>query len=161
MVELHHDAKVDAPSGTAMMTARRMADASAEWNPDPTRTETLSGARGALGPGGIRIHALRMAGLVAHQEVILGTQGQTLTIRQDSYDRSSFMPGMLLAVRAVADRPGLTVGLEPLLGCSRLRSPGCRPLVGRAAAGGGSAPRTRPLRAVRGGIRPSGRGRGL
>ena len=116
VVELHHDAKVDAPSGTAMMTARRMADASAEWNPDPTRTETLSGARGALGPGGIRIHALRMAGLVAHQEVILGAQGQTLTIRQDSYDRSSFMPGMLLAVRAVADRPGLTVGLEPLLG---------------------------------------------
>ena len=116
VVELHHDAKVDAPSGTAMMTARRMADASAEWNPDPTRTEVVPGARGALGPGGIRIHALRMAGLVAHQEVILGVQGQTLTIRQDSYDRSSFMPGMLLAVRAVADRPGLTVGLEGLLG---------------------------------------------
>ena len=116
VIELHHDAKVDAPSGTAMMTARRMADASAEWNPDPTRTEVLPGARGALGPGGIRVHAVRMAGLVAHQEVILGAQGQTLTIRQDSYDRSSFMPGMLLAVRAVADRPGLTVGLEPLLG---------------------------------------------
>ncbi len=116
VIELHHDAKVDAPSGTAMMTARRMADASGEWNPDPTRTEVLPGARGALGPGGIRVHAVRMAGLVAHQEVILGAQGQTLTIRQDSYDRSSFMPGMLLAVRAVADRPGLTVGLEPLLG---------------------------------------------
>ena len=117
VVELHHDAKVDAPSGTAMMTARRMADASAEWNPDPTRTETLSGARGALGPGGIRIHALRMAGLVAHQEVILGTQGpdahdppRTPTTGPRSW------PGMLLAVRAVAERPGLTVGLEPLLG---------------------------------------------
>ena len=116
VIELHHDAKVDAPSGTAMMTARRMAGASAEWNPDPTRTEVLPGARGGLGPAGIRVHSVRMAGLVAHQEVILGAQGQTLTIRQDSYDRSSFMPGMLLAVRAVADRPGLTVGLEPLLG---------------------------------------------
>ena len=116
VVELHHDAKVDAPSGTAMMTARRMADASDEWNPDPTRAEVLPGARGGAGPGGIRVHSVRMAGLVAHQEVILGAQGQTLTIRQDSYDRSSFMPGMLLAVRAVADRPGLTVGLEPLLG---------------------------------------------
>ena len=116
VIELHHDAKVDAPSGTAMMTARRMAGASAEWNPDPTRTEVLPGARGGSGPGGIRVHSVRLAGLVAHQEVILGTQGQSLTIRQDSYDRSSFMPGMLLAVRAVTDRPGLTVGLEALLG---------------------------------------------
>ena len=116
VIELHHDAKVDAPSGTAMMTARRMADASAEWNPDPTRTEVLPGARGGLGPGGIRVHSVRLAGLVAHQEVILGTQGQSLTIRCDSYDRSSFMPGTLLAVRTVAHRPGLTVGLEPLLG---------------------------------------------
>ena len=116
VIELHHDAKVDAPSGTAMMTAQRMAEASADWNPDPTRTEVLPGARGGLGPAGIRLHSVRLAGLVAHQEVILGSQGQTLTIRQDSYDRSSFMPGMLLAVRSVADRPGLTVGLEPLLG---------------------------------------------
>ena len=116
VIELHHDAKVDAPSGTAMMTAGRMAAASGEWNPDPTRAEVLPGARGGLGPGGIRVHSVRLAGLVAHQEVILGAQGQTLTIRADSYDRSSFMPGMLLAVRAVADRPGLTLGLEPLLG---------------------------------------------
>ena len=116
VIELHHDAKADAPSGTAMMTADRMAAASGEWNPDPTRTEVLPGARGGLGPGGIRVHSVRLAGLVAHQEVILGAQGQTLTIRADSYDRSSFMPGMLLAVRAVADRPGLTLGLEPLLG---------------------------------------------
>ncbi len=116
VIELHHDAKVDAPSGTAMMTAERMAAASAEWNPDPTRTELLPGARGGLGPAGIRVHSVRLAGLVAHQEVILGAQGQTLTIRADSYDRSSFMPGTLLAIRAVADRPGLTVGLEGLLG---------------------------------------------
>ncbi|MCE2531952.1 MAG: 4-hydroxy-tetrahydrodipicolinate reductase [Acidimicrobiia bacterium] len=116
VIEMHHDAKVDAPSGTAMMTAGRMAAASAEWNPDPTRSEVLPGARGGLGPAGIRVHSVRLAGLVAHQEVILGTQGQTLTIRADSYDRSSFMPGTLLAIRAVADRPGLTVGLEGLLG---------------------------------------------
>ena len=116
IIELHHDAKVDAPSGTAMMTARRMADASADWNPDPTRTEVLPGARGGVGPADIRVHSVRLAGLVAHQEVILGAQGQTLTVRCDSYDRSSFMPGMLLAVRIIADHPGLTVGLEPLLG---------------------------------------------
>ena len=116
IIELHHDAKVDAPSGTAMMTARRMADASGDWNPDPTRSEVLPGARGGPGPAGIRVHSVRLAGLVAHQEVILGAQGQTLTIRCDSYDRSSFMPGMLLAVRAVADRPGLTLGIEGLLG---------------------------------------------
>ena len=116
VIELHHDAKVDAPSGTAMMTAERMAAASGEWNPDPTRAELLPGARGGEGPSGIRVHSVRLAGLVAHQEVILGAQGQTLTLRADSYDRSSFMPGTLLAVRAVADRPGLTVGLEPLLG---------------------------------------------
>jgi len=116
VIELHHDAKVDAPSGTAMMTAERMAAASGDWNPDPTQTELLPGARGGQGPAGIRVHSVRLAGLVAHQEVILGAQGQTLTLRADSYDRSSFMPGTLLAVRAVANRPGLTIGLEPLLG---------------------------------------------
>ncbi|MYI18988.1 MAG: 4-hydroxy-tetrahydrodipicolinate reductase [Acidimicrobiia bacterium] len=116
VIELHHDAKVDAPSGTAMMTADRMAAASGEWNPDPTRTELLPGARGGQGPAGIRVHSIRLAGLVAHQEVILGAQGQTLTLRADSYDRSSFMPGTLLAIRAVTNRPGLTIGLEPLLG---------------------------------------------
>lgn len=116
VIELHHDAKVDAPSGTAMMTAERMAAASGEWNPDPTQTELLPGARGGKGPAGIRVHSVRLAGLVAHQEVILGAQGQSLTIRADSYDRSSFMPGTLLAIRAVPNRPGLTIGLEPLLG---------------------------------------------
>ncbi|MHB1931298.1 MAG: 4-hydroxy-tetrahydrodipicolinate reductase, partial [Acidimicrobiales bacterium] len=116
IVELHHDTKADAPSGTAIATAERMAAASTKWRPDPTRTETIPGARGAAGPGGIRLHALRLQGLVAHQEVILGTLGQTLTIRHDSTDRSSFMPGVLLAVRGVASRPGLTVGLDTFLG---------------------------------------------
>ena len=120
IIELHHDAKVDAPSGTAMLTARRMTEASSTWGADPTKDEVVAGARGGLAsPGGIRIHSVRLRGLVAHQEVILGTAGQTLTIRHDSLDRESFMPGVLLAVRAVGGapgRPGLTVGLEALLG---------------------------------------------
>ena len=116
IIELHHNQKVDAPSGTAMMTARRMADASSEWSADPTRVEVTPGARGGVGPGDIHVHSVRLRGLVAHQEVLLGTTGQSLTIRHDSYDRSSFMPGVLLAVKAVANRPGLTVGLDALLG---------------------------------------------
>jgi 4-hydroxy-tetrahydrodipicolinate reductase len=116
VIELHHDAKADAPSGTAMMTVRRMAAASPTWAPDPTRDEVVAGARGGLGPSGIRVHSVRLRGLVAHQEVLLGTTGQSLVIRHDSYDRSSFMPGVLLAVKQVASRPGLTVGLDALLG---------------------------------------------
>lgn len=116
IVELHHDAKVDAPSGTALRTAARMVGASASWASDPTRSEALPGARGGVGPGGIRIHSVRLRGLVAHQEVLLGTTGETLTVRHDSLDRSSFMPGVLLAVKAVADRPGLTIGIDALLG---------------------------------------------
>jgi 4-hydroxy-tetrahydrodipicolinate reductase len=116
IVELHHDAKSDAPSGTALLTAARMAAASEDWAPDPTRQEVLPGARGGEGPAGIRIHSVRLRGLVAHQEVLLGAAGQSLTIRHDSYDRVSFMPGVLLAVREVARRPGLTVGLDALLG---------------------------------------------
>jgi 4-hydroxy-tetrahydrodipicolinate reductase len=116
IIELHHDAKVDAPSGTAMLTAERMAAASSEWAADPTEVHSLPEARGAAGPAGIRIHSVRLRGLVAHQEVLFGTTGQSLVIRHDSYDRQSFMPGVLLAVRSVARRPGLTVGLEPLLG---------------------------------------------
>ncbi len=116
VIELHHDGKIDAPSGTAVNTAQRMAAASADWAPDPTKVESVAGARGALGPAGIRIHSVRLRGLVAHQEVLLGTDGQSLTIRHDSYDRSSFMPGVLVAVKAVADHPGLTVGLDQLLG---------------------------------------------
>lgn len=116
IIELHHDAKVDAPSGTAMHTVEKMAEASAEWTADPTRYEVLTGARGGRGPAGIPVHSVRLRGLVAHQEVLLGTTGQTLSIRHDSIDRTSFMPGVLLAVKAVGGRPGLTIGLDELLG---------------------------------------------
>jgi 4-hydroxy-tetrahydrodipicolinate reductase len=116
IIELHHDQKADAPSGTAMLTAERMAGASTQWAPDPTKTVVADGARGGEGPAGIRVHSVRLRGMVAHQEVLLGTTGQTLSIRHDSYDRDSFMPGVLLAVRAVRERPGLTVGLDALLG---------------------------------------------
>jgi 4-hydroxy-tetrahydrodipicolinate reductase len=115
IIELHHDEKRDAPSGTAMLTAERMAAASDRWAPDPTTTEVVAGARGGDGPGGIRMHSVRMRGMVAHQEVLLGATGQTLTLRHDSYDRSSFMPGVLLAVKRVAERPGVTIGLDALL----------------------------------------------
>jgi 4-hydroxy-tetrahydrodipicolinate reductase len=116
VIELHHDRKVDAPSGTATRTVERMAAASADWGSDPTRTEVWPGARGAEGPGGIHVHSVRLRGLVAHQMVLLGTEGQTLTLRHDSYDRSSFMPGVVLAVKRIPDLPGLTIGLDPLLG---------------------------------------------
>jgi 4-hydroxy-tetrahydrodipicolinate reductase len=116
IIELHHDNKVDSPSGTAVYTAERMAAASDRWGDDPTTKENIPGARGSKGPGGIPIHAVRMRGMVAHQEVILGTTGQSLTIRHDTIDRSSFMPGVVLAVKKVADHPGLTVGLDKLLG---------------------------------------------
>jgi 4-hydroxy-tetrahydrodipicolinate reductase len=115
IIELHHDQKLDAPSGTAVGTAERMAKASASWGDDPTRTQTLPGARGATGAGGIHVHSVRLSGLVAHQEVLLGTTGQSLSIRHDSYDRSSFMPGVVLACKRIADHPGLTVGLDALL----------------------------------------------
>ena len=115
IIELHHDQKADAPSGTAILTAQRIAAASAEWAADPTQTVVVEGARGGEAAGGIRVHSVRLRGLVAHQEVLLGTTGQSLTIRHDSYDRSSFMPGVMLAVKAVATRPGLTVGLDALL----------------------------------------------
>lgn len=115
IIELHHDAKADAPSGTAMATAQRMADASATWADDPTTHEVLPGSRGGLGPAGIHVHAVRMRGMVAHQEVILGAPGQTLTIRQDSYDRISFMPGVVLACKKISALPGLTLGLEAAL----------------------------------------------
>lgn len=115
IIELHHDGKVDAPSGTAVSTAERMAAANAEWAADPTETETIPGARGASGPAGIPIHSVRMRGMTAHQEVLLGTSGQTLTLRHDSFDRSSFMPGVVLAVRRISSTPGLTVGLDGVL----------------------------------------------
>jgi 4-hydroxy-tetrahydrodipicolinate reductase len=121
IVECHHDGKLDAPSGTALRTAERMAAArsdsgTGEFPPDRTATTVVDGSRGGAGPAGVRIHSVRLSGLVAHQEVILGGDGQTLTIRHDSYDRASFMDGVVLAVVSVAGRPGLTIGLEPLLG---------------------------------------------
>ncbi len=115
IVELHHDRKIDAPSGFAAATAARIAAASSDWAADPTTQESVPGARGAAGPAGIRIHSVRMRGMVAHQEVIFGAAGQTLTLRQDSYDRASFMPGLLLACTRVGSRPGVTLGLGPLL----------------------------------------------
>ncbi|HVX68792.1 MAG TPA: 4-hydroxy-tetrahydrodipicolinate reductase [Mycobacteriales bacterium] len=115
IIELHHPNKIDAPSGTARRTAELIA-AAREGKPSPdATTEELDGARGA-DVANVRIHAVRLAGLVAHQEVLLGGDGETLTIRHDSLSRESFMPGVLLAVRGVAGRPGLTVGLESLLG---------------------------------------------
>jgi 4-hydroxy-tetrahydrodipicolinate reductase len=115
IIELHHDGKIDAPSGTAIATAGRMAAASADWAPDPTTEAVLPGARGSRGPAGIPIHSVRLRGLVAHQQVQLGTTGQTLTLRHDSYDRSSFMPGVLLAVKEIEHRPGVTLGIDSLL----------------------------------------------
>ncbi|OHT88295.1 4-hydroxy-tetrahydrodipicolinate reductase [Mycobacteroides saopaulense] len=115
VIELHHPNKADAPSGTATRTARLIAEARKGLPPSPDATSTgIEGARGA-DVDGVRVHAVRVAGLVAHQEVLFGTTGETLTIRHDSIDRSSFAPGVLLAVRNVAQRPGLTIGIEPLL----------------------------------------------
>jgi 4-hydroxy-tetrahydrodipicolinate reductase len=117
VVELHHPDKADAPSGTSRRTAELVAAArhDAGLGPVPDATATaLAGARGA-DIDGVRVHAVRVRGLVAHQEVLLGGPGETLTIRHDSLDRASFVPGVLLAVRAIGDRPGLTVGIEELL----------------------------------------------
>jgi 4-hydroxy-tetrahydrodipicolinate reductase len=115
IVELHHPDKVDAPSGTARRTAKLIAEArNGKASPDAT-TQELRGARGAE-VDGVHVHAVRLAGLVAHQEVMFGGHGETLTIRHDSLSRDSFMPGVLLAVRNVASRPGLTVGIDALLG---------------------------------------------
>jgi 4-hydroxy-tetrahydrodipicolinate reductase len=118
IVELHHPGKLDAPSGTARRTAElvaaaRVAAGLAPGGPDAT-SEALDGARGAR-VAGVPVHSVRLSGLVAHQEVLLGGVGETLTLRHDSLDRTSFMPGVLLGIRQTADRPGLTVGLEPLL----------------------------------------------
>jgi 4-hydroxy-tetrahydrodipicolinate reductase len=117
IVELHHPNKADAPSGTSQRTAELVAEArrAAGCGPLPdATTSALEGARGATVEG-IPVHAVRLRGLVAHQEVLLGAAGETLTIRHDSLDRASFMPGVLLGVRRILQTPGLTVGLEPLL----------------------------------------------
>jgi 4-hydroxy-tetrahydrodipicolinate reductase len=117
IIELHHPNKVDAPSGTAARTAALIADARKKANlvamPDATTT-ALDGARGAL-VGGVPVHSIRLRGLIAHQEVLFGGLGETLTIRHDSLDRAGFMPGVLLGVRQISSHPGLTVGLEKLM----------------------------------------------
>jgi len=118
IIELHHPNKADAPSGTAAATARKIAAArtAAKLPPPPDATvQELPGARGA-DVDGIRVHGVRLRGLVAHQEVLFGAEGETLTLRHDSLDRVSFMPGVVAAVRAVGSRPGLTVGIESVLG---------------------------------------------
>jgi 4-hydroxy-tetrahydrodipicolinate reductase len=115
IVELHHPNKVDAPSGTARRTAELVAQARhGQASPDAT-TEETEGARGAS-VAGVRVHAVRLAGLVAHQEVLLGGHGETMTIRHDSLSRESFMPGVLLGIRWVIEHPGLSVGIEAALG---------------------------------------------
>ena len=115
VIELHHPHKADAPSGTAARTAELIAEARKDLPPNPdATTSSLPGARGA-DVAGVPVHSVRLAGLVAHQEVLFGTAGETLTIRHDSIDRTSFVPGVLLAVRHVAEHPGLTIGIESLL----------------------------------------------
>lgn len=116
IIELHHDKKVDAPSGTALATARQMAAARGRPFDHPeTETFTIPGSRGAV-EGGITLHSVRLPGLVAHQEVLLGGLGQTLTIRHDSTSRESFIPGVLLATREVINRRELVVGLDRVMG---------------------------------------------
>ena len=115
VIELHHPHKADAPSGTAARTAELIAESRKDLPPNPdATTSSLPGARGA-NVDGVPVHSVRLAGLVAHQEVLFGTEGETLTIRHDSIDRTSFVPGVLLAVRRVAEHPGLTIGIESLL----------------------------------------------
>jgi 4-hydroxy-tetrahydrodipicolinate reductase len=118
IVELHHPDKVDAPSGTARHTAAAIAGARAAAGLGTMPDATAAGLEGARGADvdGVRVHSVRLRGLVAHEEILLGNPGEQLTVRHDSFDRTSFMPGVLLAVRQAASRPGLTVGLEHLLG---------------------------------------------
>ena len=117
IIELHHPAKADAPSGTAQRTARLVAEARRAAGSPPMPDATSSALNGARGSDveGVRVHAVRARGLVAHQEVLLGGLGETLTLRHDSLDRASFTPGVLAGLRAIGDHPGLTVGLEHFL----------------------------------------------
>jgi 4-hydroxy-tetrahydrodipicolinate reductase len=116
IIELHHDKKADAPSGTALSTARAIADARATAGlaplVDPTSRVSAEGARGADGADGVRVHSVRLPGLVSHQEVLFGGPGEGLTIRHDSFDRVSFVHGVSMAVRAVDSTPGLTIGID-------------------------------------------------
>jgi 4-hydroxy-tetrahydrodipicolinate reductase len=124
IVELHHDGKLDAPSGTALLTAQRVAAARRDASPDgaspnrgprPEQAGALV-ARGHEAAPGVQVHSVRLRGLVAHQEVLLGTTGQVLTLRHDSLERTSFMPGVVLAIKQVSSRRGFTLGLDALLG---------------------------------------------
>jgi 4-hydroxy-tetrahydrodipicolinate reductase len=114
IIELHHDRKADAPSGTAVATAGRIAAANSEQRRTVESTELVSGARGGS-VDGVSIHSVRLPGLLAHQEVLFGNDGEVLEIRHDTTDRAAFIPGVLLAVRRVAEFPGVTVGLDALL----------------------------------------------
>jgi 4-hydroxy-tetrahydrodipicolinate reductase len=118
VIELHHDRKADAPSGTAIRTARMIAGARGQAPAAPGRETELDGMEGARGASveGVTVHSVRLPGLVAHQEVVFGGQGQTLTLRHDSIDRTSFMPGVVLAISKVGEMSGLVVGLEKLMG---------------------------------------------
>jgi 4-hydroxy-tetrahydrodipicolinate reductase len=119
IIELHHPRKADAPSGTAKRTAELIAQARTGLPPMPdASTDVVNGARGA-NISGIPVHSVRLQGLVAHQEVLFGGPGESLSIRHDSYDRESFMPGVLLAIRKVSEIPGLTFGLEDLIGLTK------------------------------------------
>ncbi len=115
IIEYHHNEKIDAPSATAIATAEKLQAASNDLRADPTSDMVLEGARGAKGQTQIPIHSVRMEGMLAHQEVLLGTLGQTLTIRQDSSDRSSFMPGVIMAIKGIGRLEGVNVGLETLM----------------------------------------------
>ncbi|MBB3051343.1 4-hydroxy-tetrahydrodipicolinate reductase [Prauserella isguenensis] len=117
VIELHHNRKADAPSGTAAHTARTISQARAEAGIEPGGDATVSEVDGARGAdlGDVRVHSVRLPGLVAHEEIMFGAAGETLTIRHDSMDRTSFMPGVLLGIREMPKRPGLTVGLEKVL----------------------------------------------
>ncbi len=116
IIEYHHDKKIDAPSGTSIKSAELMTEARKEFGRDLLKgKETLKGARGAIGEGNIHIHSVRLPGLIAHQEIILAGPGQTLTIRHDSYDRTSFMPGVLMAIKKVVDLDSLIYGLENII----------------------------------------------
>ncbi len=117
IVELHHPDKVDAPSGTAMRTATIVGEERERAGRPPPPDATSQGVEGARGAvvSGVHVHAVRMRGLVAHEEVLFGNPGETLTLRHDSFERTSFLPGVMMAVRGVSSRPGLTIGIEPLL----------------------------------------------
>lgn len=116
IIELHHNQKADAPSGTAIKTAQMLAEMGKTYNPPAvTETEEIQGARGAISEENIRIHSVRLPGLIAHQEVIFGSGGQIYSLRHDTTDRSSFMPGVILAIRKVSELQSLVYGLEKIL----------------------------------------------